>query len=190
MQVTLSDDSGKKKTFRSNRLVWAAFNGRFPDRGLQVHHKDGNIRNNSIDNLQLTTSSKIHRASRRKHRFRGEDLTLAEIVERYSPAGLDVRHVATRITAHGWDIEDAVSTPLAYRPACGGKTYKFFGEYMTVAEAVGRFAPKGVNLGTVKARMYVLGHHHEAAVTRPLDCQSASIRKGESREDFAARTNS
>lgn len=37
--------------------VWAAFHKRWPDKGLYVCHADGNLENNSIDNLFLGTRS-------------------------------------------------------------------------------------------------------------------------------------
>jgi hypothetical protein len=40
--------------FYMHRLMWEMFNGSIPV-GHVVHHKDGNVRNNNIDNLELMT---------------------------------------------------------------------------------------------------------------------------------------
>jgi hypothetical protein len=38
----------------AHRLAWVAANGRVPE-GLEINHKDGNKRNNRLDNLELVT---------------------------------------------------------------------------------------------------------------------------------------
>lgn len=44
----------KRAYLRMHRLVWETFNGTVPD-GLDVHHKDHNKLNNSLDNLEVVT---------------------------------------------------------------------------------------------------------------------------------------
>lgn len=46
-----------RKMFFVHRLVAYAFLGDLSKKGLQINHKDGNRRNNSLDNLEWCTSS-------------------------------------------------------------------------------------------------------------------------------------
>ena len=55
LQVALSKD-GKQTTFVVHRLVYEAFNGKIPE-GMQVNHIDEDKTNNSIENLNVMTSS-------------------------------------------------------------------------------------------------------------------------------------
>lgn len=53
-----------EKTLAS--VVWAAFFKRWPDRGLYVCHKDGDLDNNSLDNLFLGTRADVRKTQRRR----------------------------------------------------------------------------------------------------------------------------
>lgn len=57
-------------------VVWAAFYKRWPDKGLYVCHADGNLDNNSIDNLFLGTRSAVAMNRRRR-----DDVIWAKIQE-------------------------------------------------------------------------------------------------------------
>ena len=57
-------------------VVWAAFYKRWPDKGLYVCHADGDLENNSIDNLFLGTRSVVS-----KNRRRRDDVIWAKILE-------------------------------------------------------------------------------------------------------------
>lgn len=57
-------------------VVWAAFYKRWPDKGLFVCHADGDLENNSIDNLFLGTRSVVA-----KNRRRRDDVIWAKILE-------------------------------------------------------------------------------------------------------------
>ena len=46
----------KPKHVRPHRLIYEAFYGRIPE-GYQINHKDGNKRNNNLDNMELVTNS-------------------------------------------------------------------------------------------------------------------------------------
>lgn len=75
---------GRKYTRRSNGYyartrdgrvylhadVWVANHGSIPH-GMQVHHRDGNRENNSVDNLELASASDHGR----KHGFAGNQYT-------------------------------------------------------------------------------------------------------------------
>ena len=56
--------------------VWAAFYKRWPDKGLYVCHADGDLENNSIDNLFLGTRSVAAMNQRRR-----DDVIWAKILE-------------------------------------------------------------------------------------------------------------
>lgn len=65
------------KLLSLHRMVWICYNGEIPD-GYDIHHKDFNKDNNSIDNLQLLTkdehnkihlSHKIKKTSEKKTKF-------------------------------------------------------------------------------------------------------------------------
>lgn len=53
-----------EKTLAS--VVWAAFFGRWPDRGLYVCHTDGNLENNNLDNLFLGSLGDVRKTQRRR----------------------------------------------------------------------------------------------------------------------------
>ena len=57
-------------------VVWAAFYKRWPDKGLYVCHTDGDLNNNSIDNLFLGNRSDVARNRRRQ-----DDAIWAKILE-------------------------------------------------------------------------------------------------------------
>lgn len=56
--------------------VWAAFYKRWPDKGVYVCHADGDLENNSIDNLFLGTRSVAAMNRRRR-----DDVIWAKILE-------------------------------------------------------------------------------------------------------------
>lgn len=47
-------------------VIWAAFYKRWPDKGLFVCHADGDLENNSLDNLFLGTRSDVRKTQRRR----------------------------------------------------------------------------------------------------------------------------
>ena len=53
-----------EKTLAS--VVWAAFFGRWPDRGTYVCHADGDLNNNNLDNLFLGTRGDVRKTQRRR----------------------------------------------------------------------------------------------------------------------------
>ena len=53
-----------EKTLAS--VVWASFYKRWPDRGTYVCHTDGDLNNNSLDNLFLGTRDDVHKTQRRR----------------------------------------------------------------------------------------------------------------------------
>ena len=55
--INFSTVEGKKRTFRVHRLVMMAFAPVDNMESLEVNHKDGNKRNNSLSNLEWCTSS-------------------------------------------------------------------------------------------------------------------------------------
>lgn len=57
-------------------VVWAAFYKRWPDKGVYVCHADGDLENNSIDNLFLGTRSVAAMNRRRR-----DDVIWAKILE-------------------------------------------------------------------------------------------------------------
>ena len=57
-------------------VIWAAFYKRWPDKGLYVCHADGDLENNSIDNLFLGTRSDVNKTQRRR-----DDIIWAKILE-------------------------------------------------------------------------------------------------------------
>ena len=57
-------------------VIWAAFYKRWPDKGLYVCHADGDLENNSIDNLFLGTRSDVNKTQRRR-----DDVIWAKILE-------------------------------------------------------------------------------------------------------------
>jgi transcription elongation factor Elf1 len=66
MLVAPADYPGKRYRERyayEHHIVWWKHKGFVPDKGMEIHHKDNNHRNNKFQNLQLVTSQehrKIH----------------------------------------------------------------------------------------------------------------------------------
>lgn len=74
--VRLYTTPGEARERSVASVVWAAFYKRWPDEGLYVCHADGNLENNSIDNLFLGTRSDVC-----KNRRRRDDVIWAKILE-------------------------------------------------------------------------------------------------------------
>lgn len=74
--VRLYTTPGEARERSVASVVWAAFYKRWPDKGLYVCHADGDLENNSIDNLFLGTRSVVS-----KNRRRRDDVIWAKILE-------------------------------------------------------------------------------------------------------------
>jgi hypothetical protein len=96
------------KWIQLSRHVWISCRGNIPS-GSVVHHKDGDINNNVIDNLELL-SRKDHMSVHRKHiRSRLDKLTRldAENIRELSRRGLTQRVIAEKYgisQGHTWSI--------------------------------------------------------------------------------------
>lgn len=58
----------KERTLLAHRWVWENYNGPIPD-NMDIHHKDANKDNNSIENLQM-----MNRSDHRKEHWNDENL--------------------------------------------------------------------------------------------------------------------
>ena len=70
---------GNRKSFLVHRLVWEAFNGVIP-KGMWVNHKNGDKRDNRLENLDVVTPSQnlVHAYRELKcNRARGESVHVA-----------------------------------------------------------------------------------------------------------------
>lgn len=74
--VRLYTTPGEARERSVASVVWAAFYKRWPDEGLYVCHADGDLENNSIDNLFLGTRSDVCKNQRRR-----DDVIWAKILE-------------------------------------------------------------------------------------------------------------
>lgn len=74
--VRLYSSPGEARERSVASVVWAAFYKRWPDRGMYVCHADGDLENNSIDNLFLGT-----RSTASMNRRRRDDAIWAKILE-------------------------------------------------------------------------------------------------------------
>lgn len=74
--VRLYTTPGEARERSVASVIWAAFYKRWPDRGLYVCHADGDLENNSIDNLFLGTRSDVRKTQRRR-----DDLIWAQLLE-------------------------------------------------------------------------------------------------------------
>ena len=72
--VRLYKTPGEARECSVASVIWAAFYKRWPDRGLYVCHADGDLENNSIDNLFLGTRSDVRKTQRRR-----DDLIWAQL---------------------------------------------------------------------------------------------------------------
>lgn len=74
--VRLYTTPGEARERSVASVVWAAFYKRWPDKGLYVCHADGDLENNSIDNLFLGDRSIVAMNRRRR-----DDVIWAKILE-------------------------------------------------------------------------------------------------------------
>lgn len=74
--VRLYKTPGEAREHSVASVIWAAFYKRWPDRGLCVCHADGDLENNSLDNLFLGNRSDV-----RKTRRRRDDIIWAQLIE-------------------------------------------------------------------------------------------------------------
>lgn len=74
--VRLYTTPGEARERSVASVIWAAFYKRWPDKGLYVCHADGDLENNSIDNLFLGTRSDVRKTQRRR-----DDLIWAQLQE-------------------------------------------------------------------------------------------------------------
>ena len=74
--VRLYTTPGEARERSVASVIWAAFYKRWPDKGLYVCHADGDLENNSIDNLFLGTRSDVRKTQRRR-----DDVIWAKILE-------------------------------------------------------------------------------------------------------------
>lgn len=64
--VRLYTTPGEARERSVASVIWAAFFKRWPDRGLYVCHADGDLDNNSLDNLFLGTRGDVRKTQRRR----------------------------------------------------------------------------------------------------------------------------
>lgn len=64
--VRLYTTPGEARERSVASVIWAAFYKRWPERGLYVCHADGDLENNSLDNLFLGTRSDVRKTQRRR----------------------------------------------------------------------------------------------------------------------------
>lgn len=64
--VRLYTTPGEARERSVASVIWAAFYKRWPDKGLYVCHADGDLENNSIDNLFLGDLSDVRNTQRRR----------------------------------------------------------------------------------------------------------------------------
>lgn len=76
LYVRLYTTPGEARERSAASVVWAAFYKRWPDKGVYVCHADGDLTNNSIDNLFLGTRSVVAMNRRRR-----DDVIWAKILE-------------------------------------------------------------------------------------------------------------
>ena len=64
------------REFKAHRIIWELFNGPIPE-GMLIDHKDGNSRNNLIDNLRLATRQQNNsNSNKNKHHTLPKGITL------------------------------------------------------------------------------------------------------------------
>lgn len=74
--VRLYTTPGEARERSVASVIWAAFCKRWPDRGLCVCHADGDLENNSLDNLFLGNRSDVRKTQRRR-----DDIIWAQLQE-------------------------------------------------------------------------------------------------------------
>lgn len=64
--VRLYTTPGEARERSVASVIWAAFFKRWPDRGMYVCHSDGDLENNSLENLFLGTRADVRNTQRRR----------------------------------------------------------------------------------------------------------------------------
>ena len=83
--------------------------------------------------------------------YNGEELSLAEAVDKYAIDGLDYNTIKKRIYA-GWSIEEALRTPITI-----GQTYEYNGESLTMQDLVDKYGDCRLTKDVIRSRIQKYG---------------------------------
>lgn len=117
--------TGKCKTDRLHRILMEEHIGRKLDKNEIVHHKNGNIFNNNLDNLEIMTTvehSRLHTTERMSKPSEKEKVSRfftgrkrsKEFIEKMSKFTLTSRHTAKLIADDVKDIRKMIRDKIPY----------------------------------------------------------------------------
>ena len=119
---------GKKTTRRIHRLVLQAFNPNLNYKNLEVHHKDENVKNNNLNNLEWVTHEENVRYID-PNKLQSETQFIARPVAQYSLCGAFINsfpsaYQACKLT--GCNHRHISEVCKGKRKTCGGFIWKYF----------------------------------------------------------------
>ena len=136
---------GRRRTVKVHRLVAAVFLGPIPP-GMTVNHKDGNRRNNRVDNLELCTNAEnvYHSIDMLDRRYDGTHNPAAKLTEEQV---VTIRERAARGETFVAIAADFEVTPPMVRMIATGKAWDLVGGpriAQRVRRSVRALAPEAV----------------------------------------------
>jgi hypothetical protein len=100
---------GKEKMWRVHILVAEAFLGPRPEWSTMINHKNKDVSDNRVENLEWSNNGHNKRHSNARYLHKGALRSCSELAE---AAGLPMPTVHARINRYGWSVEKAISTPV------------------------------------------------------------------------------
>lgn len=97
----------RKNAKQLHRAVWAYYNGDIPE-GYHIHHKDGNIDNNDITNLECLSPAEHHHVHEEMHKKDSEYVACR--AKSIKAAGEKAKEWHKSEAGHEWHKEHAVDT--------------------------------------------------------------------------------
>jgi hypothetical protein len=111
--------------YYEHRLVWEMFNGPIPE-GHVIHHKDGNKRNNSIENLECLPKGEHHSHHMREIAREPERIERARALGKRQRTQVEIKCIqcgasAMKTTETGHGVPRFCSKPCYHRHSYNAK---------------------------------------------------------------------
>lgn len=131
-KIVIRDNDKKPHCLRLHRLIWESNYGEIPD-GYEIHHKDFNSLNNSLDNLQLLSKEehlKLH-GDINSEKYKGKNHPRARSCAKLDKDTLEILEVkpyASAFTKDGFDCGCITRCCKGKQKYHGGFTFRYVDE--------------------------------------------------------------